>query len=112
MIKFQVKKTKIAPGWIEAEWVSQNKEKVIYRLPDMGLSDIGIVVAYQLDKLNGGTAKTIHWHGFRYNVSRSAINRALFILKDAGYIKKSMNGRNTSWRLVKPIGVRCNHETN
>lgn len=101
----KVRRTKICDGWIEADWPTPEGD-IIYRLPDIGLSQIGVIVAYRID-LGDTRAKSIHWSGFKYAVSRSAINHQLRILEEHGFIKKSdtMKGRNTYWQRLKKIGV-------
>lgn len=101
----RVRITKLCKGWIEADWPTPEGD-IIYRLPDIGLSRIGVIVAYRVD-CGDRMAKSIHWTGFKYGVSRSAINSQLRILEENGFIKKSdtMKGRNTYWQSLKKIGV-------
>lgn len=101
-----VRTMKVCEGLLEADWFGPDKEQIVYRFPDVGLSKIGVITAYRLDRGDNRT-RTIHYSGFRYSVSRSAIVKQLKILEGCGFIEKAetMRGRNAYWRLLKSIGV-------
>jgi hypothetical protein len=76
--------TKIVDGWREADWWNDNKE-FIYRFPSsVGRSRVTILIANYIDNnISTGahfTAKALHWNIFRFDISRSAVNRSLLKL--------------------------------